>query len=321
MSRKTLTLIAPAFAAIACLLSYPAGVRAAALFSYNNFSSTSGLTLVGNAATATTADGAVMRLTPATGNQAGAIYNTTAVPLGTNATFSTQFQFRFTNPGGVDPADGITFVIANSPGGLGASGNGMGYSGSSANSLAIEFDTYNNSIAAGGLGPFAAEPNSSNHVAIDIGGVLTNTAATNVYGAASCGFAAGNPVQNAYNVAGCMSNGDLWTVNISYNGSSLTVTLSDPAEGTTYTALIAYAINIASILGTNTAYVGFTASTGAGWENQDIVDWTFANTSTISGTPSGSTAAVPELSDWGICGLALLLAASAAMMLRRQSAA
>jgi len=311
----------PALAVIACLLSYPAGARAAVLFSYSSFSSTVGLTLVGNSATKTTSDGAVMRLTPAAGSQAGAIYSTTAVPLGTNATFSTQFQFRFTNPGGVDPADGITFVIANSPGGLGASGNGMGYSGSSANSLAIEFDTYNNSIAAGGLGQFAAEPNSSNHVAIDIGGVLTNTAPSNVYGDASCGFPTGDPAQNTYSVAGCMSNGDLWTVNISYNGSALTVTLSDPAEGTTFTALNAYAINIASILATNTAYVGFTASTGSGFENQDIVNWTFSNSSTISGTPSGGTASAPALSVWGICGLALLLAASAAIMFRRRPAA
>lgn len=115
-----------------------------------------------------------------------------------------------------------------------------------------------------------------------------------------------------------MSNGDLWTVNISYNGSSLTVTLTDPNEGTTYTALNGYAINIASILGTNTAYVGFTASSGSGWENQDIVNWTFSNASTISGTP---TATVPALSDWGICGLALLLAASVGIMFRRQPAA
>lgn len=166
----------------------PGGSQAAVLFSYSSFSNTTGLTLVGNAAATTTTDGTVMRLTPALGGQAGAIYSTTAVPLGTNATFSTQFQFRFTSPGGVDPADGITFVIANATGGLGGSGNGMGYAGSSANSLAIEFDTYNNSIAAGGLGEFAAEPNSSNHVAIDIGGVLTNTAPSNVYGNASCGF-------------------------------------------------------------------------------------------------------------------------------------
>jgi hypothetical protein len=317
MSRKIVTVITAVCAAIAVLFS-PLAAWAAVLFSYSNFSSTTGLTLIGNAATTTTTDGTVLRLTPAASTQAGAAYSTTAVALGSNATFSTQFQFRLTSPGGVDPADGITFVIANSPGGLGSSGFGMGYAGSSANSLAIEFDTYNNSIAAGGLGAFPAEPNSSNHVAIDIGGALTNTNATNVYGNASCGFAGGTPAQNPNTAPGCMSNGDLWTVKMSYDGAKLTITLSDPAEGSTFTAMNAYPINIASILGTNTAYVGFTASSGAGWENQDIVNWTFSNTATLTG-PTGPASA-PALSDWGLGGLALILAGTGALTIRRRPA-
>jgi len=317
MKRQTIAAAPSAVAAIALLLCCSPGAQASVLFSYNGFGSTSGLTLVGNSATTSTSDGTVMRLTPASSSQAGAVYNTTAVTLGTNATFSTQFQFRFTNPGGVDPADGITFVITSTPSGLGGSGFGMGYSGSSAHSLAIEFDTYNNSTAGGGLGAFAAEPNSSNHVAIDVGGVLTNTASTSVYGNASCGFAGGTPAQNANAAAGCMSNGDLWTVNISFDGSSLTVTLTDPAKGTTFSALNAYPINIASILGTNAAYVGFTASSGAGWENHDIVNWTFSNSATISSAPPS----VPALSDCGICALGLMLAASATLLLRRQAVA
>ena len=161
----------------------------------------------------------------------------------------------------------------------------MGYEGVN-NSVAIEFDTYNN--AGYGLGD--NDGNSSNHVAIDTNGNLTNTALANVYGNGSCGFPTGNPGQNPYTAAGCMSNGDLWTVNMSYNGTNLTVTLKDPAEGSTFTALDSYAINIASYLGTDQAYVGFTAGTGAGWENHDIVDWTFANTAQLPTPPSG----VPE---------------------------
>ena len=75
-----------------------------------------------------------------------------------------------------------------------------------------------------------------------------------------------------------MSNGHLWTVNINYDGSKLTVTLTDPAQGSSFTAINGYAINLASLLGQNTAYVGFTGGTGNGYENQDIVTWTFANT-------------------------------------------
>ena len=75
-----------------------------------------------------------------------------------------------------------------------------------------------------------------------------------------------------------MSNGDLWTANISYDGSNLTVIITDPAEASSFTAINNYAINLASLLGQNTAYVGFTSGTGGGWENHDIVNWTFANT-------------------------------------------
>ena len=121
----------------------------------------------------------MLRVIPAFGSQAGAAYSQSAVTLGAGNTYSTQFRFRFTNPAGVDPADGITVTLAASPTGLGTPGYGMGYEGVGS-SVAIEFDTYNNGIFDGSLGYFAQEPNSSNHVATDINGVLTNTAAANV---------------------------------------------------------------------------------------------------------------------------------------------
>ncbi|MGD0771569.1 MAG: BACON domain-containing carbohydrate-binding protein [Candidatus Solibacter sp.] len=256
------------------LTSAPSGATSGALFTYNGFASTAGLSLIGSAATTATADGTVLRLTPATSSQSGAAYSTTPVTLGNNATFSTRFQFRFTNQGGQDPADGITFVVGTSTTGLGGLGVGMGYQGVGGKSVAIEFDTFNN--AGYGLGN--NDGNSSNHVSIDTNGVLTNTDLTNVYGDASCGFTSGNPAQNSNTVAGCMSNGDLWTANISYDGSLLTVILTDPAEASSFSAINSYAINLASLLGQNTAYVGFTSGTGGGWENHDIVNWTFANT-------------------------------------------
>jgi hypothetical protein len=48
-------------------------------------------------------------------------------------------------------------------------------------------------------------------------------------------------------------------------------------EGTLRGALQDYAIDIASILGTNHAYAGFTAATGALSQNHDLVSWTFAD--------------------------------------------
>lgn len=284
------------------------GAAHAYTITYDGFADPSGLTFKGNAATAVTGDGTVLRVTPATGNQAGAAYSSSAVALGSNATFSTQFQFRFTSPGGVDPADGITFVLAASTTGLGTAGYGMGYEGV-ANSIAIEFDTYNNGIAGGSLGYFAQEPNSSNHVALDLAGSLTNTAATNVYGNGSCGFNPGTPTQNPNSASGCMSNGHLWTATVLYDGTTqkLNVTLFDPSEGTTFAALTDYTIDIASYLGTNDAYVGFTGSSGAGWENQDIIKWTFANTATLPPVDNG----VPEPLTLSLFGAGLAGAAAA----------
>jgi hypothetical protein len=269
-------------------------------FNYPDFSNTSGLTMAGSTTTAVTSDGTVLRIIPAAGNQAGAAYSTSPVTLGSGATFSTQFQFRFTGTGGVDPADGITFVVAASPGGLGVAGYGMGYEGVG-NSIAIELDTYNNGIPGGSLGYFPAEPNSSNHVALNVNGVLTNSFATNVYGNGSCGFASGTPPQNPNSAGGCISNGNLWTATITYDGSLLNVSLLDPSMGATFHALTDVPLDLSSILGTNTAYVGFTGSSGAGWENEDIVNWLFTNRSQLPPVPEPATWAM-MLGGFGLVG-------------------
>lgn len=285
------------------LTAFAMGIYAASsqatLVTYNDFSNTSGLTMVGSAGTAVTSDGTVMRLTPAASSQTGAVYSTSPITLGSNDTFSTTFQFRFTSPGGIDPADGITFLLAANTTGIGGPGVGMGYQGVP-NSVAIEFDTYNN--AGYGLGN--NDGNSSNHVSIDTNGVLTNTALSNVYGHQTCDFSSG------YLTPGCMSNGDLWKVTIGYNGTNLNVILNDPAVGTSFTAISSYPINIASYLGTNTAYVGFTAGTGAGWENHDIVNWQFANTTELA------SSGVPEPASLALVGLGF----AAIGRIRRQKA-
>lgn len=251
--------------------------QADVVVNFDNFDSTAGLTLVGHAATAATTDGNVLRLTPASGSRSGAAYSTSAITLGTNATFSTSFKFRFTDPGGWDPADGITFVLAAAPTGLGSSGVGMGYAGVR-NSVAIEFDTYNNT----GYGLGADDGNSSNHVSIDTNGVLTNSDLQNVYGNPSCGFpTGGHPNQDDHTVFGCMSNGHVWSVNIGYDGSTLSLKLQD-GDGPAFIAYDGLPIDIASYLGTNQAYVGFTSGTGAGWENHDILSWQFANTTELA---------------------------------------
>ena len=71
-----------------------------------------------------------------------------------------------------------------------------------------------------------------------------------------------------------MSNGDLWSVWIDYNGTTLHVAIAD--NSTTRPAdLVSYPIDIAGILGQNSAFIGFTAGTGAGYQNHYVTNWLF----------------------------------------------
>jgi hypothetical protein len=280
------TLMHVAVLAAACC----AASSQAAVISYGDFSSTAGLTVVGSAGTVNTADGTVMRLTPDQGSRSGAFYSTNSLQLGSNATFSTSFQFRMTHAGGT-PADGLAFVLAASPTGLGSSGQGMGYQGVN-HSFAIEFDTYDNGFY---------DSYSNNHVAVSANGSFITSTPVFPYGQNYC-FG---------NAAGCMANGDLWTVTVGYDGANLSVSLLDPASGTTFAALQNYQVDIASILGTNQAYAGFTAATGALSENHDIIKWTFADTAVV---PSN----VPEPGTAWILGLGVAAIAARRRMARRR---
>ncbi len=263
--------------------------RADLITSFPNFSSTDGLTLVDSASSVLTADGAVLRLTPAGVRLSGAAYSTSPITLGAGDIFSTQFQFRISDAGGLDPADGFTFVLSAGHDGLGGNGGGLGYQGVP-HSIAIEFDTFEN------LG----NDIGSNHVAVDTNGSLTNAGRTNVYGVANCLIGA------SHLAPGCLSNGDLWSALIRYDGADLSVSLLDTdREADPFVVYTSFPINIAQTLGTNTAFVGFTAGTGGGFENHDILNWRFANTTQINSLNPVPEPGSATLLDCGIAGLAV----------------
>ncbi|HXJ18792.1 MAG TPA: L-type lectin-domain containing protein [Polyangia bacterium] len=240
----------PALAA-ALLTALPATAARATMVTFADFSSTQGLTLSGTAAPATTSDGHVLQLTPAMAYQSGSAFGTQMIRV---HDFSSTFSFRMTAPGGVMDADqhlgadGITFTIQPVSASIGGDGRGLGIGGVTP-AISIEFDTFLNDDAA------TADPSSS-HIGVDIDGNVHSVITTDI-----------SPFLN---------DGNRWYAWVDCDGKTLTVRVNEtgvrPDE-----AQLTYALDVEGTLGTDTAYVGFTAATGGGYQNHFIIDWTYTD--------------------------------------------
>ncbi|MFP5419105.1 MAG: L-type lectin-domain containing protein [Gammaproteobacteria bacterium] len=260
-------------AAVACGIALASPAAAAPIVNYTDFSSVSGLTLNGNAAQA----GNALRVTPANFGQSGSAFSTNTVSLASNASFSTFFQFRFTNPGGAHDgqglgADGLVFVVQTVGNNVGGAGGGIGYFGIN-NSVGIEFDTWNN---GGG------DNSSSNHIGIDVNGSV-------------------NSVVLAEVTEADMNNGDIWSAWIDYNGATNLLEARLNRSGVRpAAAMLSLTRNLALDLGTTNAFVGFTSGTGAAFANHDVLSWTLND----NFSPIGQ---VPEPGSLVLLGTGLLL--------------
>jgi hypothetical protein len=128
---------------------------------------------------------------------------------------------------------------------LGDPGGGLGYQGI-ANSVAVKFDLYSN----------AGEGNDST-------GLYTGGAAPTVP-AVDLSSTRIQPAQR----------GHRWPRNWSMTGPHLTMTLTDTVTNGTVTEV--FPVNIPSIVGGSTAYVGFTGSTGSLTATQNVLSWTYS---------------------------------------------
>ena len=245
---------------------------------YNDFSSTAGLQLNGVTAAINTGgmgvtdfnNQKVLRLTDDL-SQGGSAFSTTAISLDANASFSTVFNFRFTDQQG-GGADGIVFTVQTVSNTAGGIGGGIGYQGLG-NSLGIEFDNWFN----GGSDP------NDNHVRIDLNGNVTSVATSTAI----------DP----------LDSGAVFTAWVDYNGATDTLEVRANTTGVRpVAALLSYTVDLVSVLGQTDAFVGFTSGTGAAGADHDIVSWQFNSTF----DPIDQVGDVPEAATLALLGLGLI---------------
>lgn len=170
----------------------------------------------------------------------GAAWFPTQVNVGR---FTTDFDFQIT-PAGPQASDGFTFTLQNT--GLNATGGiggALGYGGIK-NSVAVKFDTFNN--AGEGV----------NSTGFFTGGVDPTVPASDL-------TAAGIDLHN----------GAVLHAHVTYDGTILTLVLSDPQTNAQFT--LSQAVGIPGAVGSTAAYVGFTGGTGGTVSTQKILTWTY----------------------------------------------
>ncbi len=220
----------------------------------SGFSATTGLQLNGT----TVLNPTTKRMTltnAANGTQAGSFFY--ATPVNVQA-FTNDFSFQLTTPN----ADGMTFTIQNTAAtALGPSGGGLGYGPDSTGgaagigkSVAVKFDLYNN----GGEG-------------VDSTGEYTNGASPTT------------PFTDMTSSGVNLHSGDVMAVHTTYDGTTLAMTITDATAGKSFST--SWMVNIPTVVGSSTAWVGFTAGTGGSTATQEIISWTYTPGQPATKTP------------------------------------
>jgi hypothetical protein len=267
---------------------FTASVASATTVTFDNFASTSGLTLNGftqQVANDGVGDTNVLELQPSGGSfDFGTVFSTTQLQAATG--FSTRFQWRMNDPVGISDgtqvgADGLVFTVQTESSSAGQAGEGIGYQGITP-SVAVKFDTFQNTVNN--------DP-SSNYIGVATDGDINNA-----------DFPGGQT-----NVATQFDNGTIWTGWIDYTGTDLNVYATD--ANTTVkpsTPLLSYAVNIPDVLGQSNAFAGFTSADGASSENTYLLDWTYFDFFNPTGTGGGSSTPAVPLPSAACMGLATL---------------
>jgi len=205
---------------------------------YGDFSSTAGLTLVGDATTA----GNRLQLTADQAQQIGATWATARQNV--EDPFTCEFTFQLSGGG-----EGMAFVIQREAvDAIGGGGGGMGYN-QMPNSIALEFDTFGNLLTF--------DP-SANHVSVNTNGTSPNAASH------SSSLAATSAVPT-------LADDTVHSVRIEYTPGTFKAYVDDTV------VTLQLELDIAATLGLTdgTAWVGFTAATSGLTQSTELLSWSF----------------------------------------------
>jgi hypothetical protein len=222
---------------------------------FADFSGSSGITTVGDARMS----GKVLRLTPAQNFRSGAAWFEEKQPIGSG--FETTFQFQLTSTGGLGHgADGFAFVLQNAgPEAMGGLGSAGGFAVASPEngklpgipwSIAVFFDTFRNS---------------------DEGDPSGNYIAFRTYGRPAEMHWPEARIASTRKLRVHLKDRRVHTARIVFRPPVLAVFLDD-SKRPDLEAVVDLSIVVDR---QGTAWVGFTASTGGGYENHDILNWSF----------------------------------------------
>ena len=223
-----------------------------AQFYFEDFSSTDKLHLIGNAGQ----ENDTLWLNPSVVWQTSAVWHKTKQIVDQGFEVSFQFQIDQRTPYvGYLGADGFAFVIQNdSDISIGGGGGDIGYSGIP-NSIAFEFDTWDNNIT----GQTNYQDPNDNHISI-------NTKGTDA-----------NSVEHQYSLDVLsdlpnFSDGLTHDIYIRYEDDSLNL-FFDSIKSPVLSAKISIIDTL--LLDNGKAWVGFTSSTGLATERHSIISWSF----------------------------------------------
>ena len=172
------------------------------------------------------------------------------------------YHYNGSNSQSFGPGNGFSFILQNDPRGLkalGTSGYGNGQQGDTGTiqpSAAVEFGLFTGfSQNRGTQLAFNGDPGTS--------GTFRDTSPVKLVGANanSDDYAASDPI----------------AVTLSYDGATLTESLTDTVTYASYATTYSVALAGFGAAGSNYAYVGFTGGTGAAVADQTITNFIFSN--------------------------------------------